>query len=140
MRRSNRTNNGDRGIGSFLSVVLVLFATTASLGSICVGDDGHVNLELRLWSDCGDESVATSGAWDDALPEAAPCCGPCLHMGGNDGEWVTAGTFAAKQLPAIPWFEAHGPGPLQARASDLVRRLAPRPRTPLGLASVVIRC
>lgn len=123
-----------------MSVVLVLFATTVSLGSICVGDDGHVNLELLPWSDCGDDSAATSAAWDDALPEAAPCCGPCLHMGGSDGEWGTAGTFAAKQLPAVPWSKAHGPGLIQAGASDLVQGFAPRPRTPLGLASVVIRC
>lgn len=125
-------------IGSSIPAALILMATTVPLVSICVGADGHVNLEPRLWSDCADGSAATSASQDDPLAEASPCCGACLHMGGDDGEWFTAGASAAKQPPAAPLSEAYRPA--QTRASDFVRGLSPRPRAPLGLASIVIRC
>lgn len=140
MRRSNRASKARVWTGSLIPAALILMATTVSLASICVGADGHVNLELRLWSDCAGDTAATSLARDDGLPEASSCCGACLHLGGDDGEWLTARASAAKQPPAAPLSQVHRTAPAETHASNFVRGLSPRPREPLGLASIVIRC
>lgn len=123
-----------------ISTDLVLMATPVSLASICVGADGHVNLELRLWADCEDASPAPSAALEDVLPEASPCCGPCLHVGGDDEEWLTAGAPTAKRPLVLCAFEAYRPPAFQAVASNLLLGFARALDRVRELASVVIRC
>ena len=119
---------------------LVVLATSVSLASICVGADGHVNLELRLWAHCGDVSGAPSAAWEYALSEASPCCGACLHVGGDDDPWLAAELPAAKRSPVSSVLEHHRRPVLQDVASHFLAGLAHEKGTARGLASIVIRC
>lgn len=123
-----------------IPVALVLLATTVSLASICVGADGHVNLELRLWADCGDAGPAPSEAREGALPEASPCCGPCLHVGADDEEWLAAEAPTAKRSPVSFVLEAHRPSTTRSIASHALPGLARAPDAAQRLASVIIRC
>lgn len=123
-----------------IPTALVLMATAVSLVSICLGADGHVNLELRLWTDCEDASPAPSAALEDVLLEASSCCGPCLHVGGDDEEWLAAGAPTAKRPLVSCVLEPHRPPAFQAVVSDLLLGLARAPDRARELASVVIRC
>jgi len=123
-----------------IPTALVLMATTVSLVSICLGADGHVNLELRLWAGCEDASPAPTAALEDVLPEASPCCGPCLHVGDDDEEWLAAGAPTAKRPLVSCGFEPHRPPAFQAGAPNLLLGLARAPDWTRELATVVIRC
>ncbi len=98
-------------LGFFL-LLLLLPSVSSGWGTLCIGADGHVNLELRAIERCRDEVGQKHEAHEapQAHPEhpdhlehaeAPPCCGPCTHVQIASGDGLPSGS-SAKLPPALP--------------------------------------
>lgn len=128
------------------AVVLVLSATAASWGTLCIGEDGHVAFEAAAAGDCVGETTpgaaAPGAASTSAVDGAWPCCGPCMDLDRAGADWLTGNSPEPEPAPVAlavaPW--TRDVEALLAWAPRYDAALPPPSMALRALASIIIRC
>lgn len=128
------------------AVILVLVATAASWGTLCIGEDGHVAFEATAAGDCVGETkpgaTPPGAASATAVDQAWPCCGPCTDLDRAGADWLTGNAPEPEPAPVAlavaPW--TRDAEALLAEAPRYDTALPPPSMALRALASTVIRC
>lgn len=94
-------------IVDLVALLAILAATGGPLITLCLGDDGHVALELMVAGSCTPDDVAVDASsfanrTFASLNGQDPCCGPCTDLPGPLKQCVgSAGSFESGYAPAL---------------------------------------
>jgi hypothetical protein len=131
-------------VAPLAATILVLVATAASWGTLCIGEDGHVAFEAAAAGDCVGETTAggasPGAASATAVGGAWSCCGPCTDLDRVGADWL-AGNASEREpvaLTVAPWTRAAEA--LPARTPRHEAALPPPSMARRALASTIIRC
>jgi hypothetical protein len=131
-------------VGGLAAAAAVLASAALSWGTLCLGEDGHVTLEVSVAGRCIDNLRAAPPAEHGAhltACERDAGCGPCTDLRGFAGAWLArAASDSPHPPPALssPTFALAAPLVANAASFDLTQAIAATRHT--AAFTTVLRC